>query len=1095
MYIQLRRRLVANNTGVGAPFSATVDYFDTTTRRPLTILEDSDTNNPAELARGVEVYRYEVRAGLIRVVHYDGNGSVYTSNVRSGAGGGASPNLEVVLNLNFGYVSGPDKADACVDVTGGQGLPPYQVSIAPVSGGAVIASGVSPSQYFPYRLRNLPGGDLLISVTDATGTTATRPFRINTPAVQGQGAGIALRDDYDGDSQTGSGTQWFWILNDLDIEQTTYTGGGSGDINGDHYQRPGGELVDAYLLPDGVTWRRVLSDGAPNGDPGVYFEDGPAAAPAGSSLLALDNLIIFHPDLVAEQNGGVLVEVSGTRPPFTFTLGAASNQHGSFDGLGAGPGRVVVSDAAGNTLTVPFELKVRFGKRWVLNFSDIDGVPLRLELWPADYTGLEEPLKGQAQVVRFTTDGLNTSLGGQGDLPPTIGTSADIQLRVHPGQLEAIVTGTDRACRVDFYYNNVLDFRGYVQPAVYEEELQDGLVPVSLLATDGLASLSTTYFTGHIGQRLVGHRPWLNTILHCLSRTDVALPVGIYTNRRDEAMSDEDAPELAATSNRTGYWEESKNEPIFCRDVLSALAQALGGTLCQRGARWEVRSPLEAAKTAQGRTYRPAGTPLAAVIVTPPLAAITPPRPNGVPASLFWIGRSQRKLVRAGWKSLVGQTDVGYLKNALPLGKVFSDPYAWSEDRATLRAITQWLPGPSGFPLVLSRLGQKGGDYATQWPRSAATSAADTRYLQSPALPLVAGAEAIPAYLSITAKLVASDTYLNAQGGQSASPTTATKALLPYEVLIDGFSQGVQVLEVVGDTTVTVPLLALLNGAAGAVVRFGAWYAPDTNVLANAPGFDSGKGYQPGDVIKYPRASGGPGLWVALLPQKENGFGANYPPTSVYKGYWAEVTPTNQATGTLLVSEVGVQLRPQGGTWEGEDNFRADGPGGTVRPTEPLKAFHADVPITAGLYAGNLYAFGKAVALADGTMSTSWARAIDLLPSPLFESNVYDALALRSGNSKLLLGTLRHRGAPPRLLDALDTPSDLPGRRFLVAARAWEAKRCRLEVSLLEIGAGEDAQPQVAAGARIIHELTQLPGGQYVPVMRGTHDGSIRVRG
>jgi hypothetical protein len=315
---------------------------------------------------------------------------------------------------------------------------------------------------------------------------------------------------------------------------------------------------------------------------------------------------------------------------------------------------------------------------------------------------------------------------------------------------------------------------------------------------------------------------------------------------------------------------------------------------------------------------------------------------------------------------------------------------------------------------------------------------------------------------------------------------------------VDGQLQESGVLEVAGKAELTVPLQPLVSGAKAAVVRLRAWYAPDTNVLTNARAFDSGSGYQPGDVIKFPGSSGGPGLWVALLPQKENGFGANYSPASVYKGYWAEITATNQATGTLLVTEVGVQLRPQEATWDGEDNFRADNPAGTTRPTDPLKVAHCDAPIQAGLFAGNLFAFGKAVALADGTMSTRWARAIDKKAAPLFEANVLDSAALRAAPSRLLTGGVLFSGlGPPRLLDSLDAPWDTPGRRYFVLADEWDVHASQTSISVVEIGLGAtvtDPLLEMPEGVRITHQVYAYKPGAFTPYVRLTHGGGVRVR-
>lgn len=83
--IQLRRTITPNPTGANPAYYAFVSYYDTVARRPYFTRLDSATNDPAELAKNAEVYRYEVRPGKTRAVYYNGNGSVYTQNLRGGA--------------------------------------------------------------------------------------------------------------------------------------------------------------------------------------------------------------------------------------------------------------------------------------------------------------------------------------------------------------------------------------------------------------------------------------------------------------------------------------------------------------------------------------------------------------------------------------------------------------------------------------------------------------------------------------------------------------------------------------------------------------------------------------------------------------------------------------------------------------------------------------------------------------------------------------------------------------------------------------------------------------------------------------------------
>ncbi|MVN78916.1 hypothetical protein GO988_21515 [Hymenobacter sp. HMF4947] len=1089
-YVQLRRQILVNNTGLGAPYTATVDYFDTLDRKPITLQFDSQANDPAALAKGDEVFRYEYRPGKIRLVLYDGNGSVYTRNL---VGANPTPGVGTALQLKVNPLNATttdvNARNGCFDLTGQFGVAPYQLEVTGQGGQASGYHQTATSQFeiYPVRFYNLANGEYFVKVTDATGDFRTQIVRIGV-AQYGWPRGSVLKDYYANQRLI---RRW-WLYNELNTLSESYF---ANQGNGSAYLAPTGTLVDAFLLPGsvGAVWRQVYADGTGE----VYFVDRGTGT---DSSLELDNLIPLNPDTEAEQNGGVLVEMLASAPPLTFSLpGYPSNQHGSFDGLGAGDFEVQVVDAVGKSVTVPFSLRARYGLRWYLDFSDLYGVPCRLELWLRDYVGEPELIKGQADPVIIKSDGLNSTIGGQGDLPSVVATSCQVNLKTPPDLLLDVETGDDTNCRVDVWRDTKLRFRGFVQTGLYDGELQAGLIDVSLTATDGLAGLKDTYFTGHVGQRLGGHRRLLSSQVHCLARTSIALPLHIYTNRRDAAMSDADAPELAATTNRLGYWDESQDEPIFDRAVLEALAQAEGGTLVQREGVWQVRSILEAAGPAAGRAYRPAGTPAGDRLAPAPTGLVEPSTEH----RWYWLHADQAKEVRAGWKSLTGTTDAGWLKNAFAAGTAFSDPYAWLEDYSKLRPISGWRPGLNvlNFPLVLQRVGEKGKDHSTQWPRSTASKLPDSRYLESPALPLAAGLEAVPAYLTLTGKFLPSEFYTDASNTKFAAPTTAKQATLPYEFVVDGRPTGLRLATFAlsaqssdKDTTFEAPLDALPSGAGVATLRVYAWFAGDVGQLDSAtpagqlsPGI---YGYDKGFLAKDDFGTGVFRLFVA------NNDDAKLPLTGAS---WTELLATNASTGQLLLSSVGVQLRPQGAIWDGEDNFRADGPAGNIRPTEALKVFHPDVPITAGLFGGNLDAFAKSIALADGTMSTKWARHIDLEPSPLLESNVYDVLSLRSGPSNLLTGTIRHENCePPYLLDTIDTPYDMPGRRFCVGATEWHMKAAAVGVSLIQNGVGADAPnpyDELPDGVRVIDRLYQYVTGKYVNFARGTNDGSVRVRG
>lgn len=1106
--ILLREQFITNAAGAVAPFTKVSEFYDDVDRKPYTTQADAQTNTPRfEMVKDASFSQFAYAPGKTMTVYYDGNGSWYTRKTA----GVILNNLNVKLGLLPAYVSASGASDACVDITGQYGQPPYRITLTGSTGAAAGYSrtATSVSELFPQRFYNLPDGQYGVVVTDALNRTDVDTLTVGVDS--GKGRATLL---YENATAVVTATIQ-WSYNALGLVLYNYNGKAPST-----YTAPAGTLIDGYLVNNGATWRRAYAKGTtPSGNftvnDFIYFEDTPTAQ---DSRLSLHNLIYFHPDTPAEQNGGIVVEMTYSHGPLAYVLTgtvagspipSVTNATGLFDGLAAGSYDVTITDTQGKVLVVPVLLQNRYGKRWQLDYDDLYSTPLRLELWQRGYTGAADDLCLAGTPVEYSSDGLNSALGGQGDIPPVIGSEVKLNFLVDTDLFEPVITSsfTDRFLRADIYYNNLLEWRGFVRPDSYDAPLLSGPQAVSLTATDGLAALKDTFMTGHEGQRLIGHRQVLYTILHCLSRTDVALGLQIFVNRRELSMDSTEAPELSATTNRTGYWKEDSNEPIDQRQVLDSVVQLLGGTLVQREGTWQIRSALEASRRAPGRRYKPAGTPLPARIAPAPLAAIEPPGFK----RLYWLNASQYKNVRAGWKSLTGKTDTGWLENAYVPGKAFSDRYAWlGNGTGTLRPVSGWRPVVGQpFPLTLVSSGAKGKDYTTRWPRSLTGSSYQaTPVLLGPPLPLAAGLEAVPATLQVKGNFVPAEYYVDGDGQTVIAPTNGQKAILGYEVVVDGRGAGVQFVEFAlgkgeedKDITASAPLSPLPSGTVAAEMRLYTWYSANTQLLTNSPRLlvPGTQIFKKGETLKYDFGTGTDRLFVArkdtTIAQASGVFAAG-----IWPEYFAELTATNAALGSFYLSEVGVQLTPQNATWEGEDYFRADGPAGNIRPTEELEVFHADPPRQAGLFSGNLYAFAKATGLVDGTIPTSWARSVDLLPSPLFESNVLDGIALRANPSRLVVGDLHYENKlPPRLLDTLDAPYDgrLAGRRFLViAVSPWDMKAATASVSLVEIGRGQGALNPfmlLPTGARALHNSYPYLPGQYARYARTVHGGGVRV--
>ena len=1021
------------------------EYWDTEKRTVYRSQQQSQSDNPSEVALNTELTRYAVRPGLARVVRYGGDGLVYTADegVTLGPGSGGVCTLGApTITPNPAVTSNGATNDASVTVACVAGVQPYTLTLRLQNTAPVLATTTSASPGQPAQFLALSPGRYQVTVTDAVGCAQTGLFDVFGGAGQNGPYGPSLRVSY---SFNNGLFRFFWNPATKAVE-TFSRQALPGESTTDDYDdfTPPGTSVDGYMLADGFTWRVVRSDG----QGGVVFSDSDTRKPG---LLELNNLIIFHPDSAAESNGGALVECNATDYPLSFQrvdgAGAAvgpANGSGYFDGLPAGSYEVRVTDAEGRILNVPFALRLRYGKRWALTHDDVHGTPYAAEIWQLNYTGPVSKLIGQGEApVEIRTDGLNGATGGQGDVPAAVGTSCVLNLRTPVGLLEEVQLGGPQSFRLDVRYAGALAFRGYVSPDVYTAPLLPGQVAVSVTATDGLANLKDVDFAGHLGQALSGRWPVLNTLLHCLSRCDVALPVRVLTSRRPLELATQAAPETRVLTERAGYADE-KGAPLDCRTVVEALAQLLGGTLVQRGGAWEIRAAMEAAGRVTARVYAPAGTPRPAVVVAAPAGTILPPTRLTGPG-WRWGQASQQLSIRAGWKSLSAATDADYAKNALPAGDAFGRDTAWNQALDALLPTAGWSENVAapGFPLALTRAGEKNTDLGARWPK--ATDPSDARYLQSGVLPNAPENEDIPWALNITGRLVA----VTADGFEVVLPPTP--------------GQG---------RSATVTLEIVTDGQRPASPLYATFALPDAGKSADT-------------VLSFP---------LGPLPAQSR-------ITRLRLSPWQG---TDLPGVVLLIKQVAIVLQPQGATWDGADRFRATGPAGTVRPTEPVAVFHCDVPLKAGLFEGAAYAFRRATTVVGGALTTGWQRPEDdERGAPLLESAAYDGLALRARPSRLLTGPVYYGGTiPPRVLDAVDAPYDLDGRRFWIGACAWNLRQAFCETSLVEIGVGASvgtAEPlaEYPPGVRLLDGVTFPTGSPVVPGrgrprVRATHHG-VRV--
>jgi hypothetical protein len=506
------------------------------------------------------------------------------------------------------------------------------------------------------------------------------------------------------------------------------------------YSRSTREVIDSYYLLDGKTFRQVRHDGKG----GVIFDD---TVPEDDTLkgdLRVLNIIKNDIDTQGTATGSVWIEVETPSLPVKFDLsgGGANwdqNTTGQFSSMPPGNYNFLATDAAGRQLYDSFTIEDRYRLRWLMDIDDYEAVPLRVEILERDYEGASGPVcGGETPIVRGWDGGGTDPLGA---LPEVLGMRVQLQLvATELRQFEILSTRDDKMHRVDIYQGDeedeVLVFRGYIAPETYREVLLEGPQYINVIASDGLGALGDTLFLNHVAKPMLGRRPLLSTILHCLSRTDTNLPVHIGGSLREELMTLDGEPLLEAWARRTAYGDKAT-----CREVLKKILRSFFLHLFQRNGAWWIESYTEVDAFPVHRSFSMEGLPLPAAAV-PGAWHIVAPGEEETEQDLNWLNDNQTLEVVPAAAVVESMVKLQLEKNLLQNG----DFLQWTADntRPLYWSILAGLP-------VIKADGEKVKQYALEL-RTRGTGLAASGLLSS-AVQVFSGQDESPLRLSITARV------------------------------------------------------------------------------------------------------------------------------------------------------------------------------------------------------------------------------------------------------------------------------------------------------------------------------------------------------
>jgi len=639
-------------------------------------------------------------SGTRHVTRYAGNGVVSYDAPEYNATSCPAATCDVVANGGSAQIvlpTTPTASDGSIRLTATTSRPPLQFLLTGTNNTTGLASG---------HFTGLPVGTYTIRIEDAVGCIAQAgPFILISDT--GSGPRFWLKYTVEPDLMDPQPNRWLQIgyYYNFTTRAAGYSYGDYSPTYEPDYSRPTNEVVDSYYLPDNVTFRRVYHDG--NG--GLLFDDTVATPPAGAGLRFV-NIIRTDIDQGGSDTGRVLLEASndGAGGVITYVRVATNEQNttGSFSGLPAGPHIFRATDPSGQLVEETVTIEDRYRLRWHLvvigNFAE----PEEVLIYERDYDGEPERVCGDGD-----NEAITRAWTGQTDpaaeLPELVGQSATVVLRSdNPLAFEVLSTGDDRRHRVDIRsgISQKLEFRGYASPDLFRVAIHEGLPAITINASCGLATLRDTLFRNHLGQNITesGRWPILHTLLHCLSRCDVNLPLYVGIQLREQLLTASEETLAAIAADRSAYGEE----PVLS-EVVEALLRPFKAVLWQARGAWWVASELDLAllDEAKWTQYSPAGEAEPDELPPPAegldLWAIKYPNFLSTDRHLVWISPGAEQATVAAAKVVQAVVKFQLRENNLPGG----DLQDWNP------AGTLPTPGWSGGPGLRIR-GEKAGEYA-----------------------------------------------------------------------------------------------------------------------------------------------------------------------------------------------------------------------------------------------------------------------------------------------------------------------------------------------------------------------------------------------
>jgi hypothetical protein len=240
------------------------------------------------------------------------------------------------------------------------------------------------------------------------------------------------------------------------------------------------------------------------------------------------------------------------------------------------------------TLVAHFQLSAdpnNYGLKFLLEYENINGTPIREEVYQKGYTGDPVLVDGGAtpfELSRENNEDVFTQFRGSA---ATLRFSSQITKFFFE-----LFEGDERTYKVVHKENSVIKWQGWMTPDLFEERYMPGPYQTVIKATDGIGSLKNTPLPDLFGTNYSGQIEELKVIVSALSVTDLQLPIMIAVNLFENRMTEAFDPLTQSDVNMEAFVQMDKGErtPMSCYEAVEKILKSWNACLWQEDNEWKI---------------------------------------------------------------------------------------------------------------------------------------------------------------------------------------------------------------------------------------------------------------------------------------------------------------------------------------------------------------------------------------------------------------------------------------------------------------------------------------------------------------------------